>query len=279
MANDPQNPDDVIADANELFRDNGPRKRPVEKPSAIPVGDGYEIEGEEPQEAPRVPRAPVAPKRPAKPRISVEREMPEPAREDAEVDQIWTRGAEWGPTLLVIGIVFLATLVLSYTFSNSIGLAVLIFLGGLVSVVLLSYPMAVTMERPVRMTPEQALKDFYAAASHHFPHYRRMWLLLSSDGRNSREFNSYSTFRTYWKHRMAKLRGGRVKSMTPLTFSILDFKSEKSAGATSVDASYTISVRPRTEGAAPLQEVRIDSSFVRGPDRMWYLNLGTLPDS
>ena len=32
------------------------------------------------------------------------------------------------------------------------------------------------------MTPEQAVKDYYAAASHHFPHYRRMWLLLSADG-------------------------------------------------------------------------------------------------
>ena len=31
------------------------------------------------------------------------------------------------------------------------------------------------------MTPEQAVKDYFAALSHHVPHYRRMWLLPGAD--------------------------------------------------------------------------------------------------
>ncbi len=278
MANDPRRQDEPIADANDLYRDTGARKRPEPKPPVIPLGDSYDVEGGEPDEEPPVRRAPIAPKRPSKPRANIEREEPRAPKVEATVEEIWTRGAEWGPTAMLLGIVFGVTLVVSYLAADNFGLAVVIFLLGLVSVVLLSYPMAVTMERPVRMTPEQALKDYYAAASHHFPHYRRMWLLLSDEGRNSAEFSSYATFRTYWKHRMAKLRGGKVGAMTPLAFSILDFKSDKSAGQTSVDASYSISVKPRTEGASVLKEVSVDTSFVRGPDKMWYVNLGTLPD-
>ena len=54
-----------------------------------------------------------------------------------------------------------------------------LLLGGMVAVVL-SYPILITLERPVRITPEQALRDYYGSLSHHLPHFRRMWLLLST---------------------------------------------------------------------------------------------------
>src|SRR5437016_3878019 len=85
-----------------------------------------------------------------------------------------------------------------------------------------------------RRTPEQALRDFYNAASHHFPHHRRMWLLLSSSGRESYDFHSFGEFSAYWKKRLAQLRKGKGGSTAPLAFEIDAFKSEKSAGQTRV---------------------------------------------
>ncbi len=58
--------------------------------------------------------------------------------------------------------------------------------GGAVGLLLLCYPLFITMERPIRITPEQAVNDYYAALSHSIPHTRRMWLLLSEEGRYSR---------------------------------------------------------------------------------------------
>ena len=279
MANTPRDPGEPVAEANELFRDNGSRRKPEVRPSAPAPIDSYEVEGLDTDDLPPIPRAPIAPKRPAKPRPTIDCEDSSEPKPEATVSEIWTRSAEWGPTLILVAGAFVASLVVAYFASDSIGLAILAVLVGIVFAILLSYPMAVTMERPVRMTPEQALKDFYAAASHHFPHFRRMWLLLSDEGRDSAEFSNYGTFRAYWKHRMAKLRGGEVGAMTPLMFNVVDFKSEKSAGATSVDAGYSISVVPRTDGASPVKEVRVETTFVRGPDKMWYLNLGILPES
>ena len=148
--------------------------------------------------------------------------------------------------------------------------------------VALTYPIVVTLERPVRMTPEQALKDYFAAASHHFPHYRRMWLLLSATGRSAAEFDSFPAFRDYWKSRMKQLRGDRVKPMTPLVFRVEEFKSDKSAGGGEfVEGQSTrVEVSARgSESSSPIDSVRFDTSLVRGPDKMWYLNEGRLPSS
>ena len=106
-----------------------------------------------------------------------------------------------------------------------------------------------------------------------------MWLLLGPDGRSSREFDSFATFRTYWKHRLAKLRGATVKGFTPLVFDVREFQSDKSAGQTEVEADFVVQVRPRGEDATLLQEARVKTTFVKGPDRMWYLNIGTLPEA
>ena len=76
---------------------------------------------------------------------------------------------------------------------------------------------------------------------------------------------------------MKELRGSRVKSSVPLAFEIGDFRSEKSAGKTSLEAKYTVNVRPRGESPEVLANVRIVTSLVRGPDKMWYLNSGILP--
>jgi hypothetical protein len=196
----------------------------------------------------------------------------------SEVSEVWSRWGEWGSTLTRIalvaaGVLFLTYLAFEYvSFAASFGVLVL----GFAAVVLLSYPIAITLERPIRMTPEQAVKDFYAAASHHFPHYRRMWLLLSDDGKTSPQFESFAAFQTYWKETIAELKR-QSGSNKPLTFRVVDFNSDKSAGRTWVEAGYQVTIVSRAaESGKPIRQVNVVTSLVKGPDRMWYLDRGTL---
>lgn len=288
-------PDDEpkIADADLLFRDDPRRKAPAEGPGAgVRPGaeeGGYDLVGGaaesdvdevvRPPVPPR-PRPEERPRRPAAPRE--ESEATRPRKTAATVDQVWSRGAEWGPSLLILVVVGAAVLGLAYVTFDVENLRlplVILAVGGLVWVAL-TYPLLITLERPVRMTPEQAVKDFFGALSHHVPHYRRMWLLLSSAGRVCGEYGSFGGFKAYWKRRLAELRGGKVGAMTPLAFVVESFKADKSAGKTEVDAVLTVAVYARgrrAEGA--LATVRYELGLVRGPDKMWYLNRGTLPDS
>jgi hypothetical protein len=280
---DPAPDDEPIADVEQLFQDEAPaRPRPPstggQRGESVP--EAYELEGGEPE----TPRSPP-------PTFDDVAFAPTPL-EDAErparrvtslsgtVDQVWSRNAEWGPNLLVIaGCGFLlAFLVYQAMSAGDLMMAIgLLLVGGAVMAVL-SYPIMITLERPVRITPEQAVKDFYAALSHHLPHYRRMWLLLSSAGRRSVSFASYQGFKNYWKGRISQLRGDRAGGMTPLVFKVEEFKSEKSAGLTSIEVKFVVNVFPRgKQNQAPLDSIRVTMGLVKGPDKMWYLNKGTLP--
>lgn len=292
MAKTPRDPDDrEFADPADLFADE-PRAPTLPQGSAPTAGGGYDLEEfEEPADlGPAVPPIPIstpAPK-PRRPRPEPEPE-PEPFDEDdrptrraatvseaGAVDEVWSRGAEWGSTILVLAIAALAFLVLIYmTFSiNHLGLWFLIILTCGVAWVLLAYPIFVTLERPIRMTPEQALKDYFGALSHRAPHYRRMWLLLSNAGR--RPFGSYEVFHAQWKARLAEFRA-LAKGPRSFEFRVADFKSEKSGGKSAIDAKYTIAVVPLGgESPAPIASFRMEAGFVKGPDGMWYLDEGRL---
>jgi hypothetical protein len=148
--------------------------------------------------------------------------------------------------------------------------------GALVAAVL-SYPIWITLERPVRITPEQAVRDYYGALSHHFPHFRRMWLLLSSAGRISTAYGSYEGFKAYWKDRLGNMRAGRAGSLTPLVFEVADFKADKSAGKIRIEADYNLKIWVRGQRkAGVIHAIPMKIALVRGPDKMWYLEDGTL---
>ena len=282
-----ENDPSEIADAGALF-DDVPASRPAPKPkpkTQRPVTSGddlYEVQGveDEPEDTPPLPVAAPTP-RPKKPQ-PIDDEPRERPRLDPSVavEEVWTRGAEWGGTVFKLAIAAAAVLGAVYMLLSfeQYGLAFLALLLGLFGLALLSYPMVITLERPVRITPEQAARDFYGALAHHVPHYRRMWLLLSSAGRVSRSYASFEGFRTYWKRRLSQLKKGRAGAFTPLKIQVADFRAEKSAGKTAVDAKYQINVfvRGRQE-AGPIESVSVTASFVKGPDNMWYLDLGTLP--
>jgi hypothetical protein len=173
-----------------------------------------------------------------------------------------------------------ATLVLTYLTLNAghWGLGFVVLCLGAIAFIVLSYPIVITLERPVRMTPEQAVRDFYAALSHHRPHFRRMWLLLSTNGRSSTRFGSFEGFVACWKAWLLELRGPGGSAWTPLHFEIGNPKAEKSAGLAVSKIDFTLGVFVRGHrDEEPLAAYNLRQRTVRGPDGMWYLEDGNPP--
>src|SRR5262249_5944205 len=253
-----------IAAAELLFREDSPKTTPKPAPGSSPnppaeskeVFDLVDLPEASESTAP-VPVAPI----PAAPRKGEGRAPRLPRadrREDASgpspselVEEVWSRISEWGQTLIVLGVWLAVVAFLVYMLLDfGLGPAFLaLLMGGAVAVVL-SYPILITLERPVRVTPEQAVRDYYAALSHHFPHYKRMWLLLSKAGRVSTQYGSFEGFKTYWKETQKRLREGHAGAMTPLVFLVADFKADKSAGKTRLDAEFAVSVLVRGQRQA-----------------------------
>ncbi|HEY2159319.1 MAG TPA: hypothetical protein VGH33_27075, partial [Isosphaeraceae bacterium] len=271
-----------IADASLLF--GGPEAPKGEGSPASPAdtGPGYAVEGPEPEaDSPAAPPIPPIP-RAERPRPA---SKPEPAPRRARrapssgVDQLWSRGAEWGTDLTRLGVAVLVAGFLLYSLFrvDALGAWVVLLAFSVVGLAILAYPIFITLERPVRVTPEQAVKDYFGALSHRVPHYRRMWLLLSLDGRAGPGFGSFPAFKAYWTRRLAEWKA-EAKSqgvLNPITVEVADFKSEKSAGQTEIDGEF--SARVMLPGQAePVASYRVSARFVRGADKMWYLEKGTL---
>jgi hypothetical protein len=200
--------------------------------------------------------------------------------DEPAVDQVWSRGAEWGGHLFMMALTATFFGFLVYMAFNAIGflLSFLIILIGGAVLLVMCYPIFITMERPVRITPEQGAKDYYHMLSHVWPHYPRMWLLLSAEGRNASEFSSFGRFQKYWKANLARLQGSN-SSLNHLKFKVEDFRSDKSAGQSAVNAKFTLKVYRGEPGATNIvASYLMSTSLVKGPDRMWYLNSGTLPN-
>jgi hypothetical protein len=277
-----------IASADLLFRDE-PAGRPA-KPaaSAPPAGDRGEVFdlAPEPEVASRTPPvSKTVTHRPGEPEADRPRQARAsrtegPAREDPSVlvEEVWSRSAEWGPNLIFLAGWLFASAILVYSCMSNIGLLFLLLLVGGAGTALLSYPILITLERPVRMTPEQAVRDFYGALSHHFPHYRRMWLLLSTAGRTNSSYGSFEGFKAYWADRIRTIKGSQAGAMTPLVFEVVEYRGDKSAGQTRIEAKFTlkIAIRGRRQ-EGPIASIPAVVGLVRGPDNMWYLDSGTLP--
>ena len=300
---DPIRPDDskAIGDAASLFDTD--EIRPIQVPPSpaagtsggapAPISDGYDLDGvpfpevEEPPRPVPIPAPPVdRPKARSRPKPKAddpgieEDASTEFVAEVSEVDPVWTRWAEWGPDLIRLGAAGLGTLFLTWLTWNFGTFGTLVMLAGLAATVLLCYPLLITLERPVRITPEQAVTDYYAAASHHFPSYRRMWLLLSDLGRESGRFSTFEQFRDHWQTRMARWKlVKQAGKYTPLKFEVEGFRADKSTGKETSRADYTVQVYVRgREPEGPIETFKMAHGLVKGPDRMWYLNKGVLVD-
>ncbi|MBV8488136.1 MAG: hypothetical protein JO161_07640, partial [Planctomycetaceae bacterium] len=184
------------------------------------------------------------------------------------VQETWSRAAEWRQTLLVLaawaftmfGLLFFAAR------GELFGMTVLVLLLGFVGGMILSYPLFITLERPVRLTPEQAARDYFGALSHRFPHYRRMWLLLSTRGCTSEHFSSFEEFKAYWMRVVDRLRQTYTSRFTSLVFKVMEFQGEKSAGRSEMDARFKLKVLvSEGEEERPVLTIALQRSFVRGP--------------
>lgn len=296
---DPEKDADHAA-AEWLFQDETGPAAPPRQPIVAPGGESFDL-----ADAPEVtPRSTPAPPPDSEWELAAEsayaakaverakaKEEPGPSPRErpaarrlegaSAVDQVWSRGSEWGPTLAALSLwsAFVLLVLWICLASELYAMALGVFAVGAAVGLAFLYPILITLERPVRMTPEQALRDYYNALSHHFPHYKRMWLLLGNAGRTSSKFASYEGFKRYWKERLKQLREGRAKGSAPLVFVISGFKSEKSGGKTAIDATWTMQVfvRGRRE-QGPIWSLPTGGSFVKGPDGMWYLDDGTLAE-
>jgi hypothetical protein len=290
----PADPEPKVADAGLLFQDASKPQPVASSPPAAPnarpdSGEVFALVDTPewaadwaPAQFPSPPRA--RPQAPAtgEPRSDPKADAPRDGALGASslVEQTWSRWAEWGPNLIAVGAWVTVLLLLVYFVLGQefYSLALVLLLVGLLVAIVLSYPMLITLERPVRVTPEQALRDYYGALSHHVPHLRRMWLLLSTSGRVSTAFGSFEGFKGYWREQLGQLRKGHAGALTPLVFEVANFKSEKSAGKPRIDASFTVNVSVRgRRSAGPIHAIPASISLVRGPDNMWYLENGTLP--
>jgi hypothetical protein len=254
------------------------------KPAPDPSFEGYDVEGPDPAPS-AAPELPVNPIPLAKPKGEpTARQKARTQRPPSSgVDQVWSRGAEWGANLAILGAALLAVgFILFSTFSvDALVGWIFLLMASIVVLVVLAYPIFITLERPVRITPEQAVKDYFAALSHRVPHYKRMWLLLSTDGKQSINFSTFDEFKSYWKTRLMawRLKAKNTSSLNPFDVEIGEFKSDKSAGQTEVEAEYTARVVLHDKPDQPVATYRIALRLVRGEDKMWYLESGTLDET
>jgi hypothetical protein len=203
-----------------------------------------------------------------------------PIDPEALVDVVWSRGAEWGPNLLIVAAWVFAAAVILYFLVGWVpyGISFLLLLIGAAGAIALSYPILITLERPVRITPEQAVKDYYGALSHHVPHYRRMWLLLARTGRTCSSYGSFEGFKAYWNEKLRTIKGSQAGALTPLVFEVENYRADKSSGKSQVEVKFTLKISVRGQRqAGPIASIPGQTSLVRGPDKMWYLESGTLP--
>jgi hypothetical protein len=281
----PGDRDPTIADGQYLF--SGPPSRdpkpPTARPTATTDDEIYEVLG-----APAAPEIEAVPPPVARPGPGVKIVSPvvatrsrAPQEPSDKVEQIWSRGAEWGPNLVLLAAVTLSVWFLIYLaiVTEAYLFAFFVFIGGTFILLVLSYPILITLERPVRVTPELAVRDFFDSLSHHLPHYRRMWLLLSTEGRISAHYSTYMGFRIYWVRMRHYLRRGRGAWFQPLIFKVEGFQAEKSTGKNAIKARFSLNIFRRDDDEEdPIATYRMEMGLVKGRDRMWYLDKGTIPD-
>src|SRR5262249_15276513 len=118
-----------------------------------------------------VPPIPVAAEATAPRRPRTEEPFAASTGPPATVDQVWSRGAEWGGSLtsIVIAAVVFGFLIYVALGTGLLQVAFFLMLAGAGAMLVLCYPLFITLERPVRITPEQAAKDYYHTLSHAMP--------------------------------------------------------------------------------------------------------------
>jgi hypothetical protein len=190
-----------------------------------------------------------------------------------QVSHVWSRWVEWKEPIIGASMgVAIATLIV---FAGGY-VATLTFL---VALAYGAYCIITSLEIPVRVTPEQAIQEFFAAAGHRLPNFRRMYGLLTDDGRRSTAYSDCAQFRAYWRERIGRFSGSPVW-LVPLEFRVEGFRYRYNADKTMATVRCVVKIGPRgrPESAKPAAEFEVRTLVVKGPDGQWYVNDGTLPE-
>lgn len=280
--NDPSE-DKSTSDARRLW-DDAPKPQAQSGPGAIrpPAPD-------EPDEIDLMPVA-TARKMRTMPAfddaLSPSRPKPVPDRsgriESARDFPLWSRYQESGPALFRVLLSAGVTLLLTWLFAdwNTIHLAGWFALLGSIATILLAYPLVVGLERPVRSSPERVVRDFLEALEHHVPLYRRMWLLLTPEARETRHYTELSGFREYWKGRIREWRHrGGAWPGTPVVMSIGSLSASPDPGEPLVrHVKFTLAVSLRgRRSSGSVATYDMSWTAERGRDGQWYLRQADPP--
>lgn len=221
-------------------------------------------------ETPRESKARISPDRSG--RIESARDFP-----------LWSRRKESGPDLFRVLFSAGVTLILAWIFAdwNTIHISGWVTVLGTLVTILLAYPLVVGLERPVRSSPERAVRDFFEALEHHGPLYPRMWLLLTPEAQNAAHYSEFSGFRRYWKGRIQEWRHrGDAWAGTPVVLTIDSLRANPDPHeplVRHVKFDLAVSVRGR-RSSGPVARYSMQWTAERGRDGQWYLREADPPE-
>lgn len=221
-------------------------------------------------DTPRGSKARIAPDRSG--RIESARDFP-----------LWSRAKESGPYLFRVLVTAGIMLILAWIFAdwNTIHISGWITVIGSIASIILAYPLVVGLERPVRSSPERAVRDFLEALEHHGPLFARMWLLLTPEGQNTSHYSEYTGFRRYWKGRIQEWRHrGDAWAGTPVVMTIDSLRANPDPHDPLVrHVKFDLSVSLRGKrSAGPVARYAMNWTAERGRDGQWYLSQADPPE-
>lgn len=190
-----------------------------------------------------------------------------------QVTQLWS---QWGELRHVL-IIPLALVVLggvACTPSSHVLVGVFMVLAGLAGT---GYLIAVSLERPVRVTPEQGVRGYFESLDHHLPNFRRMYLLLTDGAKKVPELHTYRCFRAYWNYRLAQIRPAE-EGFRPIVAKVKKFNAQYNRSRKWARATFVLEFYIRGLEDEPLASYEMSCDLVKAPDGMWYLNEGRIPE-
>lgn len=197
--------------------------------------------------------------------------------------QIWTWSAESGPAIVRLTFTTALTIMAVWLFSGwqTIHIAGMICVLGLLVNLLAAYPLLIGSEKPDNSTPARALKTYFESLEHHGPLYRRMWLLLANEAKSCRNFSNFEGFRLYWKQKTREWRHrAGAWPLTPIVIQIQNYLEEPNeieSFSRQVQCRIMIMIRGR-RAAGPVASYDFSTYLVQGIDSNWYLANGDLPE-
>lgn len=235
------------------------RRRPRPRPAGPQAGQSGETVFQ--------PRAAAEMDRPE--RGGTEDGLPEDPRDLPKVKPTYDRGREAGPIVITVVVLVVVGMV-AWVDGTLIGLPLM--LAGMAWGL---YRLALVLPHPVRVTPEQAVREFYDAFCHRVPNYRRMYLLLSVPAKREKQINSYRAFCAYWRWRQAQIVGKNW--IEAAGFDIERFDAKYNAQRTFAAVDFTLLLYRRGQPQSPVFVRPVSMTLVKGRDGSWYLNEGVLP--